>query len=164
MLIGIPIWLLFPPKKDPVPSDAVMVIAGSEDGRHQLGADLVKRGISRNFVVSNPLGKRDEVGWSHCLGSKVPENALNSWCLMPDPVTTTGEALAMEELAKSEKWDTATVVTSRVHARRVKTMFNQCTNLDVEVIYVDFIDRYQVQRQLIHEIGGFLKFWIIKPC
>lgn len=70
----------------------------------------------------------------------------------------------MGELADSENWATATVVTSRIHVRRVSTLFQQCTNLEVAVVYADYLDRKQVMRQLFHEVGGYIKFWLTKPC
>lgn len=164
LVIAVPAWLLFPPQGTPVPSDAVMVIAGSSDGRHQVGAQLVEEGISQNYVVSNPLGNKDRVGSAHCRGADRPAAAVESWCLRPEPVTTTGEALTMGELAAAQGWTTATVVTNRTHARRVSTMFEQCTNLDATVIYRNYIQKEIVKDQVLHEIGGYLKFWLTNPC
>ncbi|NLA55737.1 MAG: DUF218 domain-containing protein [Corynebacterium humireducens] len=164
LTLGVPSWLLFPPQETPGRSNAVMVIAGSSDGRHQLGAQLVEQGIAPNYVVSNPLGFRDKVGSAHCRGVDRPENALETWCLRPEPVTTTGEALTMGKLAEAQGWATATVVTSRTHARRVRTMFEQCTNLDISVVYMDYIQRKTITDRVLHEIGGYIKFWITNPC
>lgn len=162
--VGVPAWLIFPPQGTPVPSDAVMVIAGASDGRHELGAQLVEEGISQNFVVSNPGGIKDKVGSAHCRGADQPKFATGIWCLSPHPVTTTGEALTMGELAEEEGWTVATVVTSRTHARRVHTMFEQCTDLDVTVVYQDYLHRKTLRAMVQHEIGGYIKFWATNPC
>lgn len=164
VMLGVPAWLLFPPQGTLGASDAIMVIAGYSDGRHQLGAQLIEEGISQNYVVSNPLGTKDKVGSAHCRGVDMPENALHTWCLGPEPVTTTGEALTMGKLAEAQGWTTATVVTNRTHARRVSTMFEQCTNLDATVIYRDYIQKKIVKDQVLHEIGGYIKFWLTNPC
>lgn len=161
---GVPAWILFPPQEMVVPADVVMVIAGESDGRHQLGAELVEVGMAPNFVVSNPSGTRDRVGSAHCRGARRPEAATATWCLQPEPVTTTGEALTIGRLAEKESWSSATVVTSRLHARRVHTMLRQCTDLDVTVVYVDYIDQDIVVHQVLHEIGGYIKFWATNPC
>jgi hypothetical protein len=157
-------WILFPSRENPTPSDVVMVIAGSSDGRHQLGARLVEERFSENFVVSNPLGRTDKIGSAHCRGADRPESVRRVWCLVPVPSKTIGEVMAMKELAKKEEWETATVVTSRVHARRVSTMFAQCTDLDVNVIFVDRLWMRSVIGQVLHEVGGYIKFWVTNPC
>lgn len=164
LVIGIPTWFLFPPREALIPSDVVFVIAGSYDGRHQLGARLVEDGLAENFVVSNPEGAKDAVGAAHCEGINRPKAASGTWCLSPVPSTTTGEALTMGALSSKQKWSSATVVTSRVHARRVKTMFVHCTNLDAEVVYVDYIQKHSVVKELLHEIAGYIKFWVTNPC
>lgn len=162
--IGLLGWLLFPPQNIPFPTDTVMVIAGASDGRHQLGAQVINAGYSQNFVVSNPLGVKDKIGSAHCRGQKKPAGAVQTWCLRPDPVTTTGEALTMDTLAVQEGWETATVVTSRTHARRVHTMFKYCSDLKVNLIYVERLQKDRVKQQVLHEIGGYIKFWLTRPC
>lgn len=164
LALGVSAWILFPQEGQVVPADVVMVIAGESDGRHELGAELVEEGMAPNFVVSNPSGTRDMVGSAHCRGSLRPEAATATWCLRPEPVTTTGEAMTMGRLAEKENWSSATVVTSRLHAHRVHSMFRSCTNLDVSVVYVDYIDKDIVVDQVLHEIGGYLKFWATDPC
>lgn len=157
-------WILFPPQESPTVSDSVLVIAGSADGRHQLGARLVEDGVAPNFVVSNPLGSRDEVGLGHCLGSEKPPSAVASWCLQPKPSKTVGEALTMGELAVEESWSSAVVVTSRLHARRVRTLFSRCTDLEIKVVYVDYVQKHSAVSEILHEVGGYVKFWITNPC
>ena len=104
LMLGAPAWFLFPPQVEPTKSDAVLVIAGVSDGRHELGAQLIEDGVAENFVVSNSSGPKDEVGYAHCHGNSRPESATETWCMKSDPVTTTGEALAIDQLAKEEGW------------------------------------------------------------
>src|SRR5699024_12657787 len=59
-------------------SDAIMVIAGASDGRHELGARLIEDGVSKRFVVSNPSGASDKVGYAHCNGSSRPTSATEA--------------------------------------------------------------------------------------
>lgn len=70
----------------------------------------------------------------------------------------------MGELAKKEEWTSVTVVTSRTHARRVNTMFTQCTDLDTTVVFMDYIWLQSVFDEVLHEIGGHIKFWLTDPC
>lgn len=164
VMVGVPSWFLFPPQETPVPSDAVVVIAGASDGRHQLGAQLVEEGIAENFVVSNPRGTGDKVGSAHCRGADRPDALVEVWCLRPDPVTTAGEAMTMEELANKEEWSSLTVVTNRPHTRRVRTMFEECTDLDVVVVSSDWVRTSRIPYHVAREIGGYVKFWLTNPC
>lgn len=84
--------------------------------------------------------------------------------MKPDPITTAGEAMAFREIAYAEEWSSATVVTGRTHARRVKTIFEHCTDLDVNVISTDVVDRKIVKAQILHELGAFVKFWLRDSC
>ncbi|GGO21976.1 hypothetical protein GCM10010980_23630 [Corynebacterium marinum] len=156
--------MFFPPEGTPVSSDAVVVLAGSADGRHQLGAQMVDQGDAENFVVSNPRKELDKVGTAHCRGVSRPETATGVWCLEPDPVTTTGEAMAVGELAEKEDWSNITVLTHRPHTRRVQAIFNKCTNLEVVVVPLERIIWTRILYQTSREIAGFAKFWITNPC
>ncbi|GJN42019.1 hypothetical protein CAT723_04980 [Corynebacterium ammoniagenes] len=84
--------------------------------------------------------------------------------MQPKPGTTTGEALTMEKLAEEEGWASVAVVTNRPHARRVRTNFEQCTELDTIVIPVDDVDIARVPIHVARELAGYIKFWINSPC
>lgn len=163
-ILGLPAWFLFPVEVKPLQSDAVLVLAGAADGRHELGADLIGRGISQDFVVSNPSGSKARVGSAYCRGAKQPPKAKRVWCMRPDPVSTVGEAVTVGKMAESEGWTTLTVVTNRPHTHRVRTIFRECTGLDVTVVYVASIDREEMPYRVAREIGGYLKFWFTSPC
>ena len=128
LILGIPAWFLFPPQDEPQQADAVLVIAGASDGRHELGAKLIEDGVSENFVVSNSSGPEDKVGYAHCNDDSKPASAAETWCMKSDPVTTTGEALAIDKLAKQEGWTSVVAVTNRPHNHRVRTNLERCTD------------------------------------
>lgn len=156
-------WFVYPTKAEPQPVDVVLVLAGSSDGRHQYGAQLVKEGYASNYVVSNPSGARDKVGYAHCAGKLRPKNA-SSFCMDPYPVITSGEARTFNELAKKEKWESVLVVTSRTHTQRVRSMFSQCYTGNSTVLNVNSLGRAGLHNAVLHEIGGYIKFWITAPC
>ena len=164
LILGIPSWFLLPPRATPTDSDAVLVMAGASDGRHELGATLVTDGFSENFVVSNSSGIRDKVGFAHCRGGARPENAKETWCLKADPVTTTGEALAIGRLAEAKGWTSVTAVTNRPHTRRVRTNLEQCTDLEVQVVSIEEIDTTRARVYVVREVAGYIKFWLNDPC
>lgn len=121
-------------------------------------------GIAENFVVFNTSGTKNRVGSAHCRGNARPENAKETWCLKADPISTTGEALAIRRLAKAEGWSSVTVVTNRLHTRRVRTNLEQCTDLEFKVVPVDKIDFPRAPVQVAREIVGYIKFWLTDPC
>lgn len=164
LILGVSAWFLFPIQDEPRESDAVLVMAGASDGRHELGAQLIEDGVSENFVVSNPSGANGKVGYAHCQGSSKPESATATWCMKPRPVTTTGEALSIDKLAKEEGWVSVTAVTNRPHNHRVRTNLEHCTDLDYSVVSIDEVNFSQVPVQIAREIGGYLKFWMTNPC
>lgn len=157
-------FFVYPAKAQPHKVDAILVLAGSSDGRHELGAQLVEEGYSSNFVVSNPAGAKDKVGYAHCAGAKRPSGAT-SYCMDPYPVITSGEARTFNELAAEHGWQSVLVVTSRTHTQRVRLMFNECFSGDSTVYSVpNPINRADLKDAILHEIGGFAKFWITSPC
>lgn len=164
LIFGPSTWFLFPSQIEPGESDVVLVFAGASDGRHELGAQLIEDGVSKYYVVSNPSGSRDVVGYAHCNGSSRPRSATETWCMKPDPVTTTGEALAIDKLAKQEGWTSVTAVTNRPHNHRVRTNLERCTDLNYKVISIDDIIVTQAPIHIAREILGYLKFWVTNPC
>ena len=164
LLLGLPAWFLIPPRDAPATSDAVLVLAGASDGRHQLGADLVRKGNASNFVISNPGGDGEPIGHSHCAGDKRPESATETWCMNPVPGTTMGEAKTVGSLAQNENWQSLTVVTNRPHTRRVRMTFERCTTLDISVVPIENVDVVRAPVHIAREIAGFIKFWVTDPC
>lgn len=78
-------WTVYPPNERSENADVVVVIAGASDGRHELGAEIALKYGIKNFVVSNPAGAKDKVGYSHCAGDDRPEGT-RTWCMDPYPV------------------------------------------------------------------------------
>lgn len=163
VFVGLGFWFLNPPRQEPVAADAVLVLAGQTDGRHQLGVDLVEAGHADSLVVSNPRGTGDRAGSAACRGDHRPEGA-ETWCLSPHPVTTAGEAMTFQRLAEEEGWTSLNVVTNRPHTYRVRTIFEQCTDLDVTVVTLENLFWERVPYHVAREIGGFLKHWVTDPC
>lgn len=161
---GVGVFFLLPPRDDVTASDVVVVMAGATDGRHELGARLVEEGVAPHFVVSNGVGDADEAGAAHCRGDKRPARAHRIWCMTPFPDNTAGEAMTLTVLARDQGWTSATVVTNRPHTRRVRSVYERCTQIEVAVVPVQEIDSDHVIRQISREIGGFLKFWFTRPC
>ncbi|MFC6145608.1 YdcF family protein [Corynebacterium nasicanis] len=164
VLALVPVWLIFPPRPEVTHSDAVFVIAGSWDGRHELGAQLVEEGMADNYVVSNPEGSKDIYGYAHCAGEDRPAAPGGVWCMDPTPETTTGEGQTFATLAQEQGWSSVIAVTSRTHARRVQLVLDRCTDLRATVLPVETLDKDILGILIAREIGGHLKFWFTRPC
>ncbi len=156
-------FLLTAPKNPPEAADVVLVIAGAEDGRHTIAAELVTAGVAENLVVSNPSGPRDRAGHELCHGEGLPPH-IRTWCMRPEPVTTTGEAQTFNDLAHHEGWESAVLATGRLHHRRVALNFSQCTDLRLQVVHARELDLDWLAWQILREAGGFAKFLGTLPC
>ena len=55
-------------------------------------------------------------------------------CVMPDPSSTYGEALALDALAAAHGWDAVTVVTSDFHVARTRWQMAACTDVTTVVV------------------------------
>lgn len=161
--LAVTAWFLYPPTSTPSRADAVLVLAGASDGRHELGARLVEDGVADTLVISNWKGPEDEVGWAYCVGPDRPADVA-SLCMEPSPVTTVGEAQTFDELAAEHNWDSVVVVTNRPHTRRVRTVFGQCSTVDATVVFHGWVSKPRILSHVAREIGGYLKFWVTDPC
>ncbi|MGP6175065.1 YdcF family protein [Corynebacterium sp. A21] len=161
--LAVTAWFLYPPTVAPLRSDAVLVLAGASDGRHELGARLVEEGVADTLVISNWKGPEDAVGWSHCAGADRPAQD-ETLCMEPSPVTTVGEAQTFAELAAERNWDSVVVVTNRPHTRRVRTVFEQCATVDTTVVFHGWVSKPRIPSHVARELGGYLKFWVTGPC
>lgn len=163
ILVAFTTWLIFPPEDISRDADVVMVVAGASDGRHELGAEIVRELGIPHFVVSNPKGDEDEKGASFCHGAQTPRDT-QIWCLNPDPVTTAGEAMGFEMLAKKQGWESAIIVTNRPHSRRVTRIFTDCTTMDIHVTAIHTINMGHLPYHVAREAGGFAKYFLTDPC
>ena len=140
----------------PQRADVVVIVSHASDGRHELAVELIADGVAENLVVSNHSGPRDRPGYELCHGRGVPEST-QIWCMDPYPVSTAGEAQTFNEIAVEEGWESAIIVTSRTHNYRVHANFSYYTDLDIDVLSIDWLDTSDLGRTLVHEAGGFAK-------
>ena len=116
------VGLLFvwPRSSRPVPSDAVIVLAGGQGERLQRAQSLMRDGAAPVLVISNGTAP----GW----------NAANELCsqpqafevVCPSPTTTRAEARMVADLGAERGWRNALVVTSTYHVRRASLLLNRC--------------------------------------
>lgn len=149
-------FLLRPHGDDPAPADAVVMLAGADDGRHLYARDLVEAGYADTLLVSNPGGNSEKVARRLCTGIARPADA-EVVCFSPDPRTTWGEALMVSAIAERRGWERILVVTNRPHTLRVKTWMRNVTGLDVRVTPVQRLDTTMLPVHLVWEAAGWIK-------
>lgn len=129
--VGIPVLLLREDTPLPDDADAVIVLAGRIE-LLRAGQTLVRKGIAPTLVVSTGRGGRRDPRVRSCRSE--PENVV---CVYPEPYSAPGEAVVINELAISEKWDTLVLVTSRHERLLAERVFRRCGKYRVAGYGVD---------------------------
>lgn len=128
VVLVLELWLFVLPAGDePVPADAVVVLAG-RGKRLERGQQLIFDGWAETLVLS----------------SQAPENCApdpgvpTQYCFDPDPSTTRGEARAVAELVREHGWRTLLVVAGNEQARRAALRLDRCLpdGVDVRIVTV----------------------------
>ena len=150
------VFLLQPRGDDPVRADAVVMLAGADDGRHLYARDLVEAGCADTLLVSNPGGNSEVVARRLCTGLSRPADA-EVVCFSPDPRTTWGEARAVAAIADARGWERVLVVTNKPHTLRAGTWMRSATGLDVRMTPIETVDWPMLPVHLVWEAAGWVK-------
>lgn len=143
----------------PAHADAVVLLAGADDGRDSLARDLVGAGYAQVLLVSDPGGRFRRVVKRLTEGPLRPSSAEVE-IVHPDPRTTWGEALAVAGIARERGWSRVLVVTNRPHALRTCLWMRAATataGLDVRIVPITRLDVPALPRHLVWELAGFVK-------
>lgn len=150
------VFLLQPRADEPVRADAVVMLAGADDGRHLYARDLVEAGYADTLLVSNPGGNSERVARRLCTGLSRPADA-EVVCFSPEPRTTWGEALSVAAIADARGWERVLVVTNKPHTLRAGRWMRGATGLDVRMTPIERVDREMLPVHLVWEIAGWIK-------
>lgn len=153
-------FLLYPRADEPVGADAVVMLAGADDGRHLYARDLVEAGYADTLLVSNPGGNSERVARDLCTGTSRPKHDAEVVCFVPHPRTTWGEAQAVAAIAEARGWELVLVVTNQPHTLRAGKWLRSATGLDVRMVPIERIDWPMLPVHLVWEIAGFAKGWL----
>lgn len=118
------------------PADAVVVLGGGQGERLAAARALLPRlpGDPPALVLSVPYAE-PLLG----CGSVPGHPGVAVRCLVPEPMTTAGEAAALVTLAADEQWQRVVVVTSDYHVTRARMLVTRCVEQlapDLEVLWV----------------------------
>lgn len=151
-------FITFAQPDTPRPVDAVYLLGPVYPERLDAGLQLIELGYSSDLVAT--VSGNDELQKS-CR----QEQPYDLHCVLPDPVTTGGEALAFSELAEQRQWESVMIVTHRSHMARAELLFTRCFSGSVSMIVderpVTFESRIH---QLIYENAAFVKHTFIRTC
>jgi uncharacterized SAM-binding protein YcdF (DUF218 family) len=101
-------------------ADAVVTLAGSAS-RLPVAARLVADGVAPVLAVSLDGTPNNRESEQLC---RDPRPRLV--CFRADPISTRGEARALERLAREHGWDDVVVVTSDFHVFRARLILERC--------------------------------------
>lgn len=116
--------------------DAVVVLGGGRGERLSTGLSLLGRLADPAPVLL--LSLPYEPPLLTC-GTAPGHPDVEVECTRPDPLTTSGEAATITEMAAQRGWDRLVVVTSDYHVTRSRALFDRCREQlapDVQVLWV----------------------------
>ncbi|MFC3884801.1 YdcF family protein [Bacillus songklensis] len=126
----------------PVKSDVIIVLSGGGIERLEKGVELYKKGFAPYFMISN--GQEDGL-YEAAQKMGVP---IDSIILENNASSTTENALFTKKLMMKHKFQSALVVSSNYHMRRVKTNYSKAIkNTGIKLVYCsDDSDEYDPGR------------------
>ncbi len=118
------------------PADAVVVLGGGQGERVGAARALLPRfpGEPPVLVLSVPYSEP-----LLTCGSVPGQAGVEVRCLVPEPLTTSGEAAAVAHLAVEEQWQRLVVVTSDYHVTRARALVRRCVEQlapELEVLWI----------------------------
>ena len=162
--VGLGAWFLSDRhRSEPVASDAIVMLAGADDGRHRVARNLLQDGYAPELLVSNPDSAGKKKAAELCRMKATD-------CFSPVPKTTAGEVRAVREAAEEAEdsgdgWDSIIVVTNKPHAARAGAFFRRCLEgsgedggpIVVRVVSIEGLDKSRLPIHVLRETAGFIK-------
>jgi hypothetical protein len=142
-----------PATNAPAHSDAVIVLAGGNNGgRIAKGLALVRAGYAPRLFVSAP-------GYKDCPQS-LPSVSIT--CFNPNPATTQGEARFAATLAQQHHWHQIIVVSGTQQVTRARIRFDRCYHGMVLMIPADPGGLWNWATTVVYEWGAIVKALIFQ--
>lgn len=151
-----------PAADHPQQADAVVVLAPVvETGRLEVAEKLMTDGYGELLVISTPDDAPVNKSSDICRTGR----SYQVLCFSPDPVTTQGEARAIQRLSEELNWGSVTVVTNDFHTARARVIIQRCYSYRLNMIAVrsdlDFTDWVH---QFVYQSAAWAKAAIAQEC
>lgn len=147
-------WFLSPAvAANPIPADAIIVLAGGGD-RTSKGAELAAKGLAPVIVYADPGRDTGSVTANrYCNGREsLPVEII---CVDPQPAKTQGEARAAMTLAEQRGWENLIVVSSTDQVTRARRLLNRCGEATLQMVDVEHAS--SPIKRAVYEWGATLK-------
>lgn len=151
-----------PAVDQPARADALVVLAPPlPTGRLVYAEQLMSDGYADTLVISI-AEDRNGVAPTHLCQEGHTYTVL---CFTPDPVTTQGEARAIQRLAEEHRWRSINVITNDFHITRARIIIRRCYSQDLQMLAA----RQNISWQLwvfrgVYETAALVKAGIDKSC
>jgi hypothetical protein len=110
-------------------ADALLVLAPTK-GRMGYAERLMDQGYASTLAISVPLPEDGNTDYAPC----AEKRAYRIVCFQPDPVTTQGEARALQYLAGEYGWQSVDVITDHSHFTRARILLSRCYKGDLRMV------------------------------
>ena len=149
---------LYDPPLGELPERAdAMVVFGGEDIRTRNALRMMHREIAPVIVVS--FGHQDNYARDLC-GQQEPFEVM---CVVPEDVSTRGEAQMFGQLAEQYGWDSIVAMTGNYHVQRARTYLDRCFDGELAFTAVDW--PYYTRRIVRHEtLGNIHARYLARNC
>lgn len=124
------LFLYVAPAMDPPRHADVLFVLAPPNDRMSYAEQLMDQGYADTLAISAPLDQNGSLDSSLCNQKR----AYRIVCFYPDPVTTQGEARALQSLSREYGWRSANVLTVQFHAARARVILERCYKGDLSMI------------------------------
>lgn len=154
---------VFPPAGNPEGADLIYVIGPPTEARLDVAEDLRSHSPSAALLISVSPADQTRRGLR---AADLPVCAdENVTCSTPNPFTTKGEALLLDDYVRAHEVHRVVVLTITPHVARTRYVFARCApGIDVQVVPVD--PNFTLQGwldQIAYQTGAFAKA-AATPC
>lgn len=166
--VSVGLFLYVVPSTDgPRHADVLLVLAPPAE-RIAFAEHLMDRGYAGTLAISVPLQENGGRISATCKEKR----AYRIVCFHPDPVTTQGEARALQRLSRMYGWKSANVITTQSHITRARIIIGRCYKGDLNMVaywqslpVLSFTNpRQSWAYRLAYETGAFVKVAMNQDC
>jgi hypothetical protein len=148
---------VFPDLNAPVPSDAIVVLGGSQGGKAVgEGIQLAQEGFAPTLALSVPPGTR-------CPYRLRAAPNVRLLCFVAEPQTTQGEARSIAQFAGDLNWHRVIVVMPIPQASRARLRIGRCFAGQVLEVGVTPEGPWGWTKEIAYEWGAMFKAMVLQP-